>query len=168
MACRSHNLLSIDLVASSGRVVRGRLTNDKLEMDVIHRFEHRPALADDRLRWDWQGIVAEVHTGLARAADACGDEPIASVSCSSWAQDFGLLDVDGELFYTPVSYRDTRTEGMPESFADVISADDLISRVGCGCTPVTAICQLHAMATSESDVLEKAKTLLFVADLIHL
>jgi sugar (pentulose or hexulose) kinase len=92
---------------------------------------------------------------------------VCSVSCSSWAQDFGLIDQERNLFYPPVSYRDSRTADMPASFADLISPADLVQRVGCGATPVTALCQLRAMALQEPDALHRASRLLFVADLVH-
>ena len=164
---KRHHLLAIDLGASNGRVIIGRLEGRRLDLEVTHRFEHGPSLIAGRLRWDWPLIQDQVRAGLAKAAEACGADGVCSVSCSSWAQDFGLLGGEGNLFYPPVSYRDGRTAGMPASFADIISPDDLIHRVGCGVTPVTALCQLRAMAQQEPETLHQASRLLFVADLVH-
>lgn len=167
MAVETHNLATVDLGASNGRVIVGRLREKRLSLDTVHRFEHAPVRDGGCLRWDWEYISSQVRKGLALAADQCGEQGIASVSCSSWAQDFGLLDGEGRLFHPPVCYRDSRTEGMPASFAGVVSPDDLVRRVGCGVSPVTALCQLRAMALNEPDALERASRLLFVSDLIH-
>lgn len=167
MASQRHNFLAIDLGASNGRVVRGRLDGGLFQFTIVHRFEHQIVETHGRIHWDWPAILREIHTGLARAAAACTGEPIDAVSCSSWAQDFGLLDIAGKLFYPPVSYRDHRTRNMPQSFAEVISPDDLLARVGSGCSPVTALCQLRAMSQTEPEELDRAATLLFVADLVH-
>jgi len=167
MAKKAHNFLAIDLGASNGRVIRGRLLGGTLELQVVRRFEHHPVRSRGRLVWDWPRILGGIRKGLVAAAEACSREPIASVSCSSWAQDFGLLDASGKLFYPPVSYRDGRTAGMPESFGHLIAPNDLVARVGSGRTPVTALCQLRAMAAAEPAALERAATLLFVADLVH-
>mgnify|MGYP005839472627 CR=1 FL=1 len=164
---RSYRAVAVDLGASNGRVVLGTLTADRLEIDIAGRFEHSSHESGGRRRWDWPAIEAGVRAGLATAADLCRSDAIASVSCSSWAQDFGLLDAQGNLFYPPVSYRDDRTQDMPASFAHVIAPNDLIARVGCGATPVTTLCQLRAMTRDEPDALRHADTLLFVADLVH-
>jgi rhamnulokinase len=167
MSQHPHHLVAIDLGASSGRVVLGTVAGGRLSMEVVHRFEHAARPVEGHLRWDWPGIIEDVWRGLAAAARQCGQEHIASVSCSSWAQDFGLLDESGQLMWPPVSYRDGRTAGMPEEFAQIIAPDDLIRRVGCGRFTVTTLCQCRAMSRQEPDVIARARTLLFIADLVH-
>lgn len=157
-------LIAIDLGASSGRVVAGTLAAGRLSAREIHRFEHAPRVADGALRWDWRAITDGVRKGLFAAA---ADAPIAAVSCDSWAQDFGLLGPAGELLGEPVSHRDARTAGMPESFADIIAPDDLMRRVGSTAAPITTLCQLRALAQREPETLRRASRLLHIADLIH-
>ncbi len=144
----------------------GRIEGPHATTEVVHRFPHQPVLTNSVLRWDWPLLRVEIRTGLLRACEAAGGR-IGGVSCSSWAQDFGLLSPDGELLEAPASYRDSRTAGMPQAFADRITPNDLVRRVGCGVTPVTSLCQLRAMALQKSHVLVRARKLLFVADLVH-
>jgi len=157
---------AIDLGASNGRVVLGRLEADRLSLEVAHRFDHAIRFVDGHKRWDWQKIRAEMRVGLARAAEQA-EGPIMSVSCDAWAQDFGLLDASGELFYPPVSYRDARSERIPDGYFDRISPEQLVARVGVGPLPIVTLCQLYAMARQEPDALKRAATLLHIADLIH-
>jgi sugar (pentulose or hexulose) kinase len=163
-ACR---LATIDLGASNGRVILGVIAGGKISLQVVHRFDHRPLSVEGRLRWDWPRLVAETRSGLLEALRAAGGRGLDAISCSSWAQDFGLLDRTDHLFYTPVCYRDARTRGMPASFADLVPTDELLARTGCGVSPVTALCQLRAMSLDEPDNLARAGRLLFVADLMH-
>jgi rhamnulokinase len=167
MGSTSHSLLAVDLGAGSVRVMLGRLTDGLLELHTAHRFPHQPRMQQGRLRWDWDGIISAVRRGLAVAAGQTSDAPIVSLSCSSWAQDFGLLDADGKLLFAPVSYRDGRTSNMPHSFAHLVSPDELVRRVGSVVSPLTTICQLRAMSLQEPDLLERAGCLLHVADLVH-
>jgi len=162
-----HTFLAVDLGASNGRVIIGRLVGRELTLEEAHRFEHTFVERDGVKRWDWDTIIGEVRAGLRNACEATGDDPVSSVSCDAWAQDFGLLDEHGELFYPPVSYRDGRTEGMPQRFSDVIEPLALRRRVGSAILPMTTLCQLRAMAETEPEVLRRAGTLLHVADLVH-
>jgi len=162
-----HNFVAVDLGASNGRVMLGRLHEQRLSLEMIHRFEHCPRQQAGHLRWDWLLIIASVYEGLARAADSAAHRHIVSLSCDSWAQDFGLLDMEGKLLFSPISYRDARTAGMPESFADIIATDELVRRVGSVISPLTTLCQLRAMALEGPELLDEAATLLHIADLVH-
>ena len=46
------NVLAYDLGASSGRAILGRLTDDRIEVEEIHRFSNDPVKVGDRLHWD--------------------------------------------------------------------------------------------------------------------
>jgi len=156
--------IAIDLGASNGRVVLGRLDRDGLRLREVVRFEHHPVTRGASLVWDWDRIRDEVRRGLLAAADA---GRAASVSCDAWAQDFGLLDDEGHLLGPPVSYRDARTQGMPQSFADIMAPDALVRRVGSVAAPITTLCQLRALALTEPEALARAEWLLHIADLVH-
>ena len=161
------SFLAIDLGASNGRIVLGRLEDGTLTLDVVHRFDHEIRSIQGHKRWDWPCIRAGVWRGLAQAAERVTDGPIASVSCDTWAQDFGLLDAEGELVYSPVSYRDARSERFPSDYFNRLSPEALVARVGVGATPVAALCQLYVMAREEPEALNQAATLLHMADLVH-
>lgn len=159
--------VAVDLGASNVRVVLGCLDRGRLEMQVVCRFEHSPAWSGGKLRWRWQRIMAAVGEGLAAACRAAGPGSIRSVSCTGWAQDFGLLDREGRLAYSPVCYRDNRTEGVLDAIARRIPLDELVRRSGSTALPITTLCQLVAMVRDEPQVLRDAARLLNVADLVH-
>jgi len=161
MTSSAPTFVAIDLGASNGRVIAGALDQGRLTLRELHRFRHAPRACDGALRWDWSHILARVREGLARATN------VVSVSCDSWAQDFGLLDADGRLIADPVSYRDPRSAGMPGSFADIIAPDELVRRVGSHAAPIITLCQLRALAQTDDDTLSRATRLLHIADLVH-
>ena len=160
-------LIAVDLGASHGRVVLGALRRGRLSQRAVHDFSHEIREVDGRKRWDWPRITASLRQGLAAACELADCERIAGVSCSAWAQDFGLLDAEGNLVYEPVSYRDARTVGMPHRFARLVPPESLQDRVGGVVHPVATLCQLRAMVEDEPEALERADKALWIADLIH-
>jgi len=163
----SYNFLTIDLGASNGRVFIGRVLNRKLMLMPVHRFEHKAVEKDGHLRWDWLYIMSEITKGLTKVKDFVTPAEICSLSVSSWAQDFGLLDKDGKLMFFPISYRDKRTKDILNSLQYFIKTDDLVKRVGSIVSPMTTLCQLRAVIEQEPELLEKTKCLLHIADLVH-
>lgn len=159
--------IAIDIGAGSGRIIVGSFSKNNLRITELHRFEHNIIIRSNKKCWDWEFITAEINRGLIKACKFAGDNAIASISCDSWSQDFGLLDLDGNLFYGPVSYRDERTKGMPGSFSDIISTELLFNKNGSILSPITTLCQLRAMREREQGMLEKAAKLLHIADLVH-
>ncbi|EOY45516.1 Rhamnulokinase [Streptomyces lividans 1326] len=123
---------AVDLGASSGRVMVGRVGADRLELTEAHRFPNRPVRTPDGLRWDVLALYAGVLDGL-RAAGR-----VDSVGVDSWAVDHGLLDADGVLLGNPVHYRDARTEGVAERvWASLPARGGCTRRRGCSTRPST-------------------------------
>ena len=162
-----NNYIAIDLGAGSGRIMLGTLRGMELGINEIHRFDHNAKISDGFLRWNWNHISKEISTGLKKACDFLRDESITSISCDSWSQDFGLLDKDGKLIFSPVSYRDGRTTGIPEEISEVISPAKLHRRNGSSLSPITTLCQLKSMAATMFEILENAALLLNMANLAH-
>ncbi len=70
-------VVAIDLGASSGRVMLGNYQNGTIELQELHRFRNGPVKEEDRLVWDFPGLLEEIKKGLKKAA-AYG--PIHSIS----------------------------------------------------------------------------------------
>jgi rhamnulokinase len=103
----SHAYAAVDLGASSGRVMVGRIGQSTVELTEVHRFGNEPVRLPDGLHWDITGLYREVRAGLAKAGE------VASLGIDSWAVDYGLLDESGALLGLPYHYRDSRTDGLP-------------------------------------------------------
>ncbi|MFF3501244.1 rhamnulokinase family protein [Streptomyces sp. NPDC003247] len=158
-----HTYAAVDLGASSGRVMVGRVTPDSLELTEAHRFPNRPVRVAEGLRWDVLGLYAGVLDGL-RAAGAASGGRLDSVGIDSWAVDYGLLDADGALLGNPVHYRDARTEGVAEKVWATVPATELYAATGLQYAPFNTLYQLTAAASSAQ--FAHARRLLLVPDLL--
>lgn len=154
---------AVDLGASSGRVMVGRVGPGSLELTEAHRFPNRPVRVPEGLRWDVLGLYAGVLDGLRAAGALCGGR-LDSVGIDSWAVDYGLLDADGALLGNPVHYRDPRTEGVAEKVWATLPAAELYAATGLQYAPFNTLYQLAAAESSAQ--LAHAERLLLVPDLL--
>ncbi|MFC8343117.1 rhamnulokinase family protein [Streptomyces sp. NPDC057280] len=145
---------AVDLGASSGRVMVGRVGPDSLALTETHRFVNRPVRLPEGLRWDVLSLYAGVLDGLKAAGR------VDSVGIDSWAVDYGLLDADGTLLGNPVHYRDSRTEGVAEKVWATVPAAELYAATGLQYAPFNTLYQLTA------DQLTHAQRLLMIPDLL--
>lgn len=154
---------AVDLGASSGRVMLGRVGPDLLELTEAHRFANRPLRLRDTLHWDVLSLYQGVLDGL-RAAGAANDGRLDSVGIDGWAVDYGLLDADGDLLGNPVHYRDARTAGMAEKLWKLLTPHDLYRSTGIQYAPFNTLYQL--MAAKGTAQFAAAERVLLVPDLI--
>ncbi|WP_411374259.1 rhamnulokinase [Arthrobacter sp. MPF02] len=107
---------AVDIGASSGRVILGRVSGDGAQLEVVHRFPNGVVEIDGGLRWNFDALFAEVLKGLSAAATvaAVQGERIASIGIDTWAVDYGLVDAAGNLTAQPFSYRDDRSRAAVE------------------------------------------------------
>ncbi len=153
-------VLAVDLGATSVRVSAVDLDAPRPRVEVLHRWEHGPVgHGDGSLRWDWNGIVGHVLTGLG-AGLAAG--PVASIGIDGWGVDYGLVGADGSLVAPPFSYRDRRTSGWRE-VAERIGAERLYRLTGIQLMAINTIFQLGAHLPGEIDA---ARQLLLLPDLM--
>ncbi len=149
---------AVDLGASSGRVMVGRVGPDSLDLAEAHRFPNRPVRLPEGLRWDILGLYAGVLDGLRAAGQ------VDSVGIDSWAVDYGLLDADGALLGNPVHYRDSRTEGVAEKVWATVSAAELYAATGLQYAPFNTLYQVTAARSCAQ--FARAERLLLVPDLL--
>jgi rhamnulokinase len=149
---------AVDLGASSGRVMVGRVEPGSLYLDQAHRFANEPVRAGGTLYWDILSLYRGVLEGL-RSAGA-----VASIGVDSWAVDYGLIDASGALLGNPVHYRDSRTDGVAERVAATIGEDKLYAMTGLQRLPFNTLYQL--VAAAGTPVMELAQQLLLIPDLI--
>ncbi|WP_078941176.1 rhamnulokinase [Streptomyces cellulosae] len=149
---------AVDLGASSGRVMVGRVGPDSLRLTEAHRFPNGPVRVPEGLRWDILGLYRGVLDGLRAAGQ------VDSVGIDSWAVDYGLLDADGSLLGNPVHYRDARTEGIAEKVWATVPATELYAATGLQYAPFNTLYQL--VAARSSSQLAHARRLLLIPDLL--
>src|SRR4051794_5806017 len=151
---------AIDLGASSGRVVTGRLDGDRVVLEERHRFANRPVRLPDGVRWNLLHLFSEALDGL-RAAG-----PLRGVGVDTWGVDYALLDDDGRVLGLPFHYRDSRTDGMIERAFDRVPAEELYSVTGIQTMPINTVFQL--LADTGSAAARSAARIALVPDLLAL
>ncbi|HEY6277521.1 MAG TPA: rhamnulokinase family protein [Streptosporangiaceae bacterium] len=153
------SVAAVDLGASSGRVMAGRVGPGELGLAELHRFANVPVRLTGTLHWDILSLLAGVLAGLRVAGGG-----LASLGIDAWGVDYGLLDADGALLGNPVHYRDSRTETATDLLLSRVPAADLYAVTGIQQLPINTICQLTAAAGTAQ--LAAARTLLMIPDLL--
>jgi len=159
----SGSVVAVDLGASSGRVIVGRVGPRELRLDEVHRFPNEPVGLPDGLHWDVLRLYREILDGL-RAAARRESEPPTSVGVDSWGVDFGLLDGDGVLVANPWHYRDARHAAGADLVHERARQASLYKRTGIQFLPFNTLYQLAALAGTEA--FARARTMLLIPDLL--
>ena len=159
------NYLAIDIGASSGRHIIGRVEDGKIVLEEVYRFTNSQIRKDGHDCWDIDKLVESVKQGI-DAAMAKG--PVESIGLDTWGVDFVLLDANGERCSDAVAYRDTRTAGAAEEIeTQVMSFADLYKRAGIQKTSFNTIYQLWALKKEHPEQLAKAAHFLTVPEYIN-
>lgn len=152
---------AVDLGATSGRVMAGRVGPGTLSLDEVHRFPNGGVRANGSLFWDVLGIHRETLAGVREVART---GPLHGIGIDSWAIDYGLVDRDGHLLGNPFSHRDFRTDGVMERVLTEVDATELYATTGLQQLPFNTIYQL--VAAEGTAALEAAESLLLLPDLL--
>jgi len=155
-------IVAIDLGATSGRVVLGRLGAGRLRIEALHRFENRIVERCGRFYWDIQALYDEILRGLRIAGDR--GERVDSIGIDTWGVDFACFDAEGRLLDLPRAYRDPYTDGAPEEFFRTIPRERVYAKTGIQVLNFNTLYQLFALGRERSAALAGARRLLFMPD----
>ncbi|HYP45457.1 MAG TPA: rhamnulokinase family protein [Propionibacteriaceae bacterium] len=152
---------AVDLGATSGRVVLGRVGRDVLQVETVHRFENIPVRTPDGLHWNILELYRQILTGLAKAVERTPE--LVSVGIDSWAVDYAL--VEGEsLVGIPFHYRDQRTSEGVQRVHAVVDHAALYARNGLQFQPFNTVYQLAV--DQGAGRLTKGRKVLLLPDLL--
>lgn len=161
---------AVDLGATSGRVMLGLVRPGdpaRLELHEARRFPNVLAERDGHLSWDIDALWEQIREGL-RAAGALardkGLEGISSIGIDSWAVDYALVGPDGARRGEVIAYRDSRTDGVAEQVAQVVSRERQFALTGIAQQPFNTLYQLAA--DDRLGRLPEGSQLLMVPDLV--
>ena len=157
---RSVSLVAVDLGASSGRVILGRVGPGVLEMTEISRFRNGAVTLPDGLYWDILGLYQDVIAGLREAVRI--EPSIVGVAIDSWAVDYGLVSTDGSLIGNPRHYRDPRNADVIDAVHAAAPAEKLYGINGLQFLPFNTLYQFAA----DSRAKEPGVQALLIPDLL--
>lgn len=162
---KTANFAAIDLGAESGRVILGKLSDRKLELEEMHRFPNGPVRTLDDLHWDVLRLWSEMKTGVGMACSEAGS--LEGIGIDTWGVDFGLLVADDGLLGNPFHYRDARTNGILEKAFEILPREAFFDATGIQFMQFNSIFQLLAMRLGGSPLLDPARTMLLMPDLFN-
>jgi len=159
--------IAVDLGAGSGRVFLVGVAPGELLLEEAYRFHYPPVRRQGHLRWDLQGIFADIKAGLYVARERAWrlGRPVVSVGIDSWGVDYGLIDADGNLVEDPICYRDERTAGVMEQVFERTPRAEFFARTGIQFLAFNTLFQLFAHA--RSGIPARAAKMLLIPDLIN-
>ncbi|MCL2003027.1 MAG: rhamnulokinase [Oscillospiraceae bacterium] len=157
--------LAIDIGASSGRHIAGRLDGGRLVLEEIHRFPNGVTDCGGTLLWDTDALFSEIEKGIETCA-ALGMTP-KSLAIDTWGVDFVLLGADGKPLGGAVAYRDSRTAGMDAEVEKILPYAEHYARTGIQKQPFNTVYQLMALKLRSPELLDGADCLLLTPDYFH-
>ncbi len=162
--------LAVDLGASSGRVIAGRIVDGKLTLHEVHRFANDPVKIQDSLQWNVHGLWAEILEGLRKAANEF--ESIASVGVDTWGVDYVLLDENDQIAGPIRHYRDARTNGMLERAIEKMGGGQagrqkIFDSTGLQFMQINTAYQLFSAVENNEKSLSIADGFLMMGDFFH-
>jgi len=139
----NESVAAIDLGATSGRVVVGRVADDAVVLDIVQRFANNPVSywegEAERLHWNLLEQYRAIRLGLRTALRQEGT--LHSIAVDSWGVDYALLR-GGALAGNPYHYRDHRTiRGVRETHA-LVAPEELYAISGLQIMPINSVYQL--------------------------
>jgi rhamnulokinase len=118
---------AIDLGATSGRVILGSWTDQRLQLSEVHRFKNSFRPLGGHEYWDIGSLWHEMRSGLAKVRHKLPREGhLGSVGVDTWGVDYVLLNDSGRVVYPVHSYRDARTQAGLHKLAGTRAALDRI------------------------------------------
>lgn len=157
------NFLAFDLGASSGRAILGTISDNRLSLKEIHRFDNQMVEINGSFFWNIFNLFGELKTGLKKCIHEFGVQP-ESVGVDTWGVDIALLDRNGMIVGLPYAYRDPRTDNAMEEFFKIIPKKELYLMTGIQFMQFNTLFQLYAYKRDHSPQLEITTDILFIPD----
>ncbi|MBO5364847.1 MAG: rhamnulokinase [Clostridia bacterium] len=156
-------VLAFDLGASSGRGILATLENGKITLKEVHRFPNNGVKVRSTLYWDVLYLFDQIKQGITNAKLEGGFD---SIGIDTWGVDFGLIDAEGNLVGNPVTYRDARTDNIPEELFETVCADQVYKRTGIQIINFNTLFQMYYMCKYKKADIDRAESMLFMPDLL--
>jgi len=154
--------LAVDIGASSGRHILGKISDGRLELEEIYRFQNGLHDKNGSLCWDVPQLFSEIKAGMKKCADL-GKIPC-SMGIDTWGVDFVPVDDEGNIVGDTVGYRDSRTNGADDEVYKLVDESALYARTGIQKQIFNTVYQLMALKQKSPEVLERAQKILLMPD----
>ena len=150
-------VLSIDIGATSGRIMKVYINEGKYEYVEIQRFKNYIIEENNRYFWDIDNIIESIVSTINKITFS-----YESIGISTWGCDFCLLDENNILIRKPVCYRDSEYEKVFED----LDYNLVYNKTGIQKLSFNTIFQLHYLRKYEEEIYNKTKSILMIPDYI--
>ena len=152
----------MDLGATSGRTITGKLVGGKVELSELTRFDNPLIETGGHYYWDIYALYNEIVKALRLTKEQ--DIDIQSIGIDTWGVDFVCIAADGALLRNPLSYRDPYTSDVMEAYFNIVDKKTVYETTGIQFMNFNSLFQLYAMRRAGNSALEHAKKILFIPD----
>jgi rhamnulokinase len=159
--------IAVDIGASSGRVLSGKIIRDnnsesKIQLDEIYRFENNMFSKNNHFFWDIDGLFNNIIKGLQEAKKIGIDH--CTLGIDTWGVDYVIVDEAGIRIRDVYTYRDDRTATAIEDFQKIIPKEIMYRKTGIQFMQFNTIFQLF---TDDKNELNKTYKILFIPDYLY-
>jgi rhamnulokinase len=138
--------VTVDLGATSGRIVVGRLQRGRLDVAEVHRFRNEPSGSGRERHWNAEELFAQTVVGLQLAA-ARLDGAASGMGVTAWGVDVGLLGNDNKLLAPIQHYRAAGPE-TAQPLLDRVGSEELFTRTGVLPQHINTVFRIRAILDS--------------------
>ena len=157
--------LSVDLGATSGRVILAKYDGERVEMRELTRFETTQIRRGGHVLWNLPHLTEKIIMALKQVNEE--GIKLSSIGIDTWGCDVVFFGKNGELVGLPYCYRDPHTDGaMERYFAECMPQRELYERTGIQFMPFNTLFQLDTIRRENKTTLAKADKVLFMPDAI--
>jgi len=155
--------LAIDLGASSGRGILGKIENGKLSLEEVHRFSNDPVETQSGFFWDTLRLLFEIKAAILKCSLG---EGVDTIGIDTWGVDYAYIDATGAMMAPSYQYRDSRTAPMMDKVYSIIPYSDLYKITGIESMSFNTVFQIADDLSRRPWLCENAKNLLLTPDLL--
>jgi len=156
--------LAIDLGASSGRGILGKIEDGKLVLKEVHRFSNDPVETESGFFWDTLRLLYEIKAAILKCS--LDEGGVDTIGIDTWGVDYAYIDKTGAMMAPSYQYRDARTTPMMDKVYSRVPYSDLYKITGIESMSFNTIFQIADDIERRPWLGENADKLLLTPDLL--
>jgi len=160
-----NKFLAIDLGASTGRGIVGEFVERKIVIHEVSRFNNQIVKIFGGNCWNIYDLYEKIKVSIKKAFVEY--EELSGIGIDSWGLDFVFLDKYGNIIGLPNTYRDSRTDGMPEKFFNEISKEVIYKETGIQFLKINTLYQIYSYRIKNPDMFQYVDKILFLPDYLN-
>ncbi|GMQ57673.1 rhamnulokinase [Vallitalea sediminicola] len=157
--------LAVDIGASSGRLILGILSEDRIRIKEIYRFKNQMYKENNSYLWDVDHLFSEILTGLKKFG--CLKLEAESIGVDTWAVDYVLLDKNGKKLGPVYAYRDNRTDNTMNEIIKSYSKEKIYEKTGIQFLQFNTIYQLYEHLKLNKNIRDEVSSILMIPDYLN-